>query len=216
MLEWPENFIPSFLIDADQEAQKARDMRLSELFHQPHTLWRLRSMLADPFYRPLMELDRNSATDFASALVLKQRGFIETRELTARFGELSGHRIETVEITQEGFEFLYNYHATVDSLNPDIRCDAGELMHSAVLAYMARDLGYGIVVTRDLAEVAIEIEDGDVLRRMMSLMRFSRQLRGAPDDLVDAIEQRRDAQDYWAPRSDGERTGYQIIDLFMS
>ncbi|WP_205618267.1 hypothetical protein, partial [Thioclava indica] len=65
MLEWPESFIPSFLIDADQEAQKARDARLSELFHQPLTLRRLRSMRADPFYRPLMELDRNSATDFA-------------------------------------------------------------------------------------------------------------------------------------------------------
>lgn len=211
MFERPENFDPAFLGASEVAARKLRDEGITKPFSDELLIKRLLRFVDDPFLRPITELLQNGATSFEGGLILRERGFLEVRSFVARAGPLEGEMIEIVRLTGEAHLFV-NEASELPDRDKRIQFDAFEAFLEGVTGYLAIDRGNGIVVNRDLAEVALDFDDGDVLNRLMSLNYYRRQLL---PDLPHALtaEGRMQYKDYWCGPDAWERHGAEIIDL---
>lgn len=212
MLDRPEDFDSAFLASSEESARRTRDERIAVTSHDKLLVKRLLRFVDDPFLRPITELLHNGATSYERALVLKERRFLDVREFVARAGPLEGEMIEIVRLTDAALLFAEEASELPDDDSFDLPFDAFEAFLEGIRGYLAIDRGNGIVVTRDLAEVALDLEDGDLLNRLMSLKRYERQVRYClPSNATPAF--RLEAERYWSSSDGPKRGGAHIIDL---
>lgn len=211
MFKRPSTFDPAFLAASESAARKVRDEGIARPFSDQLLIKRLVRLVDDPFLRPIAELLQNGATSFEGGLILKERGFLDVREFVARAGPLEGEMIEIVRLTDEA-RLFHEEASELPEHDEHKPFDAFEAFVEGVTGYLAIDRGNGIVVNRDLAEVALDFDDGDILNRLMSLKSYRRQLlQELPQTLT--ADRRMEYKDYWSGPDAWERHGAEIVDL---
>lgn len=203
---------PEFLKDAEMAVYAFREKLLDDALGKGHLARRLRAMLADPFLRPLVELSENGATSYEGALRLNGAGYLRVRGMTVRSGVLRGEVLQYVSVTEDAEETLGGWSELREARDPE-EPDAFDHLVSAVRRYLVMDHGSGFVVTRDVAEVAIDLADQRVLGGIVKLHDGSPQfvLGGDQEGIEDADWL--DAEDYWSGQYGEGPRGASILEL---
>lgn len=213
MTDYPAGFEPKFLLESELRARVSREESLRNNRLQKSIRLRLRRYLSDPFLRGICELRCNGATDFQSALSLKQAGMIEVDLFCARQLDFENKSIQVVRLNSAGLSYLASFgHQYQYDEEPDRPFDAFDALVAGVCSYICIDRGNGIVVTRDLAEVSLDLYDGDVLARTMNLSTLDKQFH-SPLQKLATKEDRLDVEDAWSYSFALGRTGAAVIDL---
>lgn len=122
------------------------------------------SIVANPFWRPICELEVNGATDYIGGLALLALGYASPRTFTVRSGPYIGTVVEALEFTPDGehyFDDISKIHRQRDT-DWEMRCN----LIDRVANYAAVDFGVGIVARRSALEIALETDDFDYLNRV--------------------------------------------------
>lgn len=200
-----------YLVEAEIAARKAFDARLAE---EPGLTdlcrRRIARYLQDPIWRGMAEIALNGVTSFEHGLMLRGAGLVRPAKFAKCHSALSDAYIACVECTDRGLEYLQD----ALSFGPD-EDPARDAIIRAIMSYLVIDRGNGIVATRSLLDVAIEIDDRDLLRRVMSLANCNPAIDHETLDrvLTGASEQdRMEMADFYGS-DDDDRRGAAIIDL---
>ncbi|MCI5040242.1 MAG: hypothetical protein MRY81_11220 [Donghicola eburneus] len=178
---------------------------LMGVFDEAHRIGRAADFLKDPRVLPLCELILNGATSYEGAVLLMSEGFAERGSFVARRGPLSGRAVVTFDPSPEG-----------QSRFEDIR-EWKQDLFDAALTYLVTDTcvvdnGHGVVATRTMVEIALEIADGALLKRLVDPAAPLGVGQGLEIEERVTPEARRKALDEWlgenVPRSDAA-----IVDL---
>lgn len=207
---------PWLLLEADRETQASWESRLKTgLGSGPHQS-NIRSMLADPALRALMEVRENGATNYKNALVLKALGLIQPHRMTVKAGKFSGARLQYITLTQRGSVWL-------ETWKNDTKIETGErrkapqpydLLAKLIRSYLVLDRGCGIVVTHDVAKIALHHGDERVLGRLVFLEQGLLQFHLDWDSHAVTEDQWLGVQSAWSNQSNVERSGAGVIDVF--
>lgn len=166
--------------------------------------------LTDPLWRPLVELEINGATSYEGALMLAGAGLIISSSFVVRNGRAGGCSAPFVDLTSAGRESLDEY-LRFSGKGDSCR----EALFQAIGSYLVVDRGNGIVATRSLLELALEIDDWDILKRVRHLgtggpFGMSHEVR--PQDQAITEEDRMEMSQFFSDW-DEERLGAKLIDL---
>lgn len=206
---------PSFLLISDREMYIHRDLSLAGALGDGFVYRRIKNMLADPLLRPLLELLENGATSYEGALKLKGRGFLETRSMIARRGPFKEDEFQYVLLTDEACSYAHRWlFGRAEGPEPDL--DPAESLLKAIRRYLVVDAGSGIVVGRDVLEVAIDLDDMKILGRLVHLDYGLRQLSdpGFSDPVSEADWM--EARAYWSGADSADRVGAAIVSFDSS
>lgn len=172
---------------------------------------RIQAYLNDPVWRAAYELNINGAIPFESGLMLLGARMIRVCEFTVRRGRYAGHPLEFVEFTDIGLQYLESCASFEDK-----DCPHREAVFACLSSYLVIDRGNGIVATRSLLEVAVEIDDWELLSRHRPLRadtRFGFSFSHVkPPEITASEEDRAEMFEYWSDWP-GERSGFALIDL---
>uniref|UniRef100_A4WQQ1 Uncharacterized protein n=1 Tax=Cereibacter sphaeroides (strain ATCC 17025 / ATH 2.4.3) TaxID=349102 RepID=A4WQQ1_CERS5 len=166
--------------------------------------------LTDPLWRPLVELEINGATSYEGALMLAGAGLVTSVSFVARSGRERGRSVPFVDFTDLGRECLNEYLCFSGKEDP-----CREALFQAIGSYLVVDRGSGIVATRSLLEVALEIDDWDILKRIRHLgtgCPFGMSYEVQPQDQAVTEEERMEMSQFFSDW-DEERLGAKLIDL---
>lgn len=200
------------LVDAEMAARQAF-LTVIEGAHglSKLSVRRIQAYLTDPVWRAAYELDINGAIPFESGLMLLGARIIRVSEFTVRRGRYAGHPLEFVEFTDSGLQFLEACAAFEDE-----DCPHREAVFACLSSYLVIDRGNGIVATRSLLEVAVEIDDWELLSRHRPLRgdtRFGLSFSHVkPPEIIASEEDREEMFEYCSDWP-GERSGFAVIDL---
>lgn len=167
---------------------------------------RARNIIADPFWRPLCELEVNGSTTYEGALLLLSSKFIRPATFRVRRGQAAGTFVECVDFTDAGSQVFQDYAGSEDG--DELR---GRLINS-LMCYAAVDAGNGIVARRSAIEGAIEIDDDEYLLKLRAITSGRYSFSGYEAGLSATVAERFETLEFvtgW----DGERTGAEIIQL---
>ncbi len=206
---------PSFLLISDREMYIHRDLSLAGALGDGFVYRRIKNMLADPLLRPLLELLENGATSYEGALKLKGRGFLETRSMIARRGPFKEEELQYVLLTDEACSYGHRWlFERAEGPEPDL--NPAESLLKAIRRYLVVDAGSGIVVGRDVMEVAIDLDDMKILGRLVHLDYGRRQLSdpGFSDPVSEADWM--EARAYWSGADSDDRVGAAIVSFDSS
>lgn len=206
---------PSFLLISDREMYFHRDHSLTAAIGEGFVLRRIKRMLADPLLRTILELLENGATSYEGALKLKGRGFLETRKLIARRGPFKEEELEYVLLTDEACSYAHRWlFGKAEGAEPDL--NPAEALLTSIRRYLVVDTGSGIVVGRDVLEVAIDLDDMEILGRLVHMDFGVRQVSdpgfGDPVAEKDWME----ARAYWSGADSADRVGAAIVSFGSS
>lgn len=198
------------LVKIDELACRARETVISE--YVPDIIGRslIRRLLRNPTIRPLLELELNGCTTFQSARILLGEGLVRTGQFKARASVFRGRLCECVEVTHLGREALLD---ELDGLEENRWIG---LLRGAIVGYACVDQGYGICGRREFIEVALELPDPEVLRRIVHVPSGQRQFSvdiGSNKKVKDC--ERAKSAAWWSFHDEIRRTG-RIIDLSES
>lgn len=168
-----------------------------------------RKVLADPLWRPLCELEVNSATSVEGGLMLMASGLIENKPLIIQKGPAKGSTVACVELTETGMVKFSNYLGGygTDELH-DFMCS----LIDSLRAYAAIDFGSGLVATRYMIEGAIDFDDWDLLKRLKHIPYDTPLFSGSSLPTSNAQVPSREYIEHVAGW-DGVRAGSDIISL---
>ncbi|PYF09249.1 hypothetical protein C8J30_110123 [Rhodobacter viridis] len=199
----------TFLVEAEIAARQAFDARIArEPGFSALARKRVSRYLDNPIWRGLVELHLNGATSFEHGLMLRGAGLLRPARFFVLAGDLAGRELDCVEFTDLGLEQL---HGTLSFKGADDPCR--EAIYRAVSSYLVIDRGNGIVATRSALEVALEIDDRDLLSRACSLV------SGCPMALPPPARSKGATEEDWMEMAeffsngDDDRRGAAIIDL---
>ncbi|NSY38131.1 hypothetical protein [Leisingera sp. ANG59] len=213
MIDYPTGFEPKFLLECELHLSTAREESLWNDRLRNSINVRTRRYLSDPFLRPICELKCNEATDFQSALLLKQVGMVEIDTFVTRQLEFHNQVMLVVRLTHKALSYLEEFsHQNHEDENSPAPFDAFDALVSGVCSYLCIDRGNGIVVTRDLAEVALDLHDVDVLSRTMNLTSLNRQFDFSLQRFATETE-RLEVEDHWSCSYNLHKNGAAVVDL---
>lgn len=184
--------------------QAKRDA-LMEMFPEAQQLGRAAAFLKDPRVLPLCELILNGVTSYEGAVRLMSEGFAERDSFTVRLGPLAGRTIVTFDPSPEGQSWF-----------DDLREWKHDLFVAGVTDLVTDtcvvDNGYGVAATRTMVEIALEIGDGALLKRLVDPAAPLGVHQGLEIEERVTSEVHREALERWL----GEvvpRSGAAIVDL---
>ena len=184
---------------------QAQREALMEVFDEAHKIGRAADFLKDSRVVPLCELILNGATLYEGAVLLLSEGFAERGSFVVRRGPLSGRTVVTFDPSPEGQSWFEDIREWKQDL-----FDAG--LTDLVTDTCVVDNGHGVVATRTMVEIALEIGDGALLKRLVDPAAPLGLRQGL--DIEDRVtpEARRKALDEWLGES-APRSGAAIVDL---
>jgi hypothetical protein len=200
------------LVDAEMSARRAFNAAIESVKGLSKlAVRRIQAYLNDPVWRAAYELRINGATSFESGLILLGARMIRLGNLTVRTGRFRGYPLEFAEFTDYGLQYL-NACASFEGED----CPHREAVFECIGSYLVIDRGNGIVATRSLLEVAVEIDDWELLSRHRSLADDIRS-GGIFADMKPpkVIASEEDWEEMFEYCSDwpGERSGFAVVDL---
>lgn len=210
----PEAPLPSgiSLVDAEIAARKAFSTAIeSAKGLSKLSVRRIQAYLTDPVWRAAYELNINCATSYESGLMLLGARIIRVSEFTVRRGRYAGYPLEFVDFTDIGLQYL---EACAAFEGKD--CPHREAVFACLGSFLVIDRGSGIVATRSLLEVAVEIDDWELLSRHRPLRGDARFGLSFSDvkhpEMIVSAEDREEMFEYCSDWP-GERSGFAVIDL---
>lgn len=178
---------------------------LMEVFDEAHRIGRAAEFLKDSRVLPLCELILNGATSYEGAVLLLSEGFAERGSFVVRRGPLSGRTVVTFDPSPEGQSWFDDIREWKQDL-----FDAG--LTDLVTDTFVVDNGHGVVATRTMVEIALEIGDGALLKRLVDPAAPFGVRQGLEIEERVTPEARREALEQWLGES-VPRSGAAIVDL---
>lgn len=209
----PTSDNPKFLLEAEKATQIFWEERVRSKLDTEQDRSIFRAILGDPVLRSILEFRENGATDLEGALMLKALGFLEQDSFQIGDGPLRGQRMQFAELNKRSEICLDRWKSRLEFRSKDF-ADPLVLFLNCIRSYLAIDRGSGIVLSRRVAEVALDVFDRGVLGRSVFLdydiLQFDLEFK--------ANESCEEAWIYhekrWSRSSQIKRTGASVTDLW--
>lgn len=195
------------LLRANISAAQARKEIYGEFIADEVGLRIIERALANPVFRPLLELELNGCTGFQAARLLLSEALVRPVTFKARTQRFRSRPCEALELTPLGNAMLWDEQEGLE----DNRWLT--LLRGSIVGYSCIDDGSGICPTRDFLETALEFPDPHVLKRCVVSSTGERQFTDVGDTLKPVDEERRVRASHWWSIVEGVDRSGRIVDL---
>ena len=195
------------LLRADISAAQARREIYGQFIADEVGLRIVERVLANPVFRPLLELELNGCTGFQAARLLLSEALVRPVSFKARAQLFRSRPCEALELTPLGNATLWDEQEGLE----DNRWFA--LLRGSIVGYSCIDDGSGICPTRDFLETALELPDLEILKRCVVSSTGERQFVDVGDTSKPVGEEQRAQASHWWSIVEGVDRSGRIVDL---
>lgn len=204
---------PKLLLEADLASHLSWEKNIHEKLGSTDDQSLFRAILGDPVLRAIVELIENGATSFEGALMLKGLGFVDEDSFQIHHGPLRGRKMHCVTLNNNSHYTLSRWKSRLEDREMCFE-DPMELFTKCVKSYLAYDRGSGIVLTKRVAEVALEFFDQNILSRAVCLEYDILQYDLDMEDRSITERDWMNVESKWSHNSAIKRSGAKVIDLW--